>query len=97
MEGATMSKADLSIGNRFWLVEDSSPTYIGSMKTTVDIPDKELTDVMRFTRAKTKREAIVCAIEEFNRRKRMAELVKHAGTCDRMISVEELQNQRRKR
>ncbi|MBI2382776.1 MAG: type II toxin-antitoxin system VapB family antitoxin [Gammaproteobacteria bacterium] len=66
------------------------------MKTTVDIPDKELADAMRFARAKTKREAIVTAIEDFNRRKRMAELVKHAGTCDALLTTEELRQQRRK-
>ncbi len=66
------------------------------MKTTVDIPENELRDAMRFTRAKTKREAIVSAIVDFNRRRRMAELVKHAGTCEDLITVEELQVQRRK-
>ncbi len=35
---------------------------------------------MRFTKAKTKREAVVRVLEEFNRRRRMAELVKHSGT-----------------
>ncbi|MFN2377567.1 MAG: type II toxin-antitoxin system VapB family antitoxin [Candidatus Binatia bacterium] len=67
------------------------------MKTTVDIPDKELADAMRFTRAKTKREAIVGAIEDFNRRSRMAELARHAGTCVDLVTAEELQRQRRKR
>jgi Arc/MetJ family transcription regulator len=66
------------------------------MKTTVDIPESDLADAMRFTRAKTKREAIVAAIQDFNRRRRMAELVKHAGTCEDMMTVEELQKQRRK-
>lgn len=66
------------------------------MKTSVDIPESDLADAMRFTRAKTKREAIVAAIQDFNRRKRMAELVKYAGTCDALISVEQLQSQRRK-
>jgi Arc/MetJ family transcription regulator len=66
------------------------------MKTTVDIPDEDLADAMRFTRAKTKRQAIVTAIQEFNRRKRMAELIKHAGTCKDLISVEDLSQQRRK-
>lgn len=67
------------------------------MKTTVDIPDDELKDVIRFTRAKTKRDAIVAAIVDYNRRRRLAELVKHAGTCEELISVEELQSQRRRR
>jgi hypothetical protein len=50
------------------------------MKTTVDIPEKELRDAMRFARAKTKREAVVTALEEYNRRHRMAELVKYSAT-----------------
>jgi hypothetical protein len=66
------------------------------MKTTVDIPDKDLEDAVRFTDAKTKREAIVTAIQDFNRRKRMAELTKHAGTCKDLVGVEKLLQQRRK-
>ena len=50
------------------------------MKTTVDIPENELKDAMRFTKARTKREAVVRVLEEFNRRRRMAELVKYSGT-----------------
>ena len=65
------------------------------MKTTVDIPDSELEDAIRFTNAKTKREAVVGAIVDFNRRMRMAELIKYAGTCDDLITSEELQAQRR--
>jgi len=45
------------------------------MKTTVDIPDTELEDVMRFTGATTKREAIVTAIADYNRRRRMAAMI----------------------
>jgi Arc/MetJ family transcription regulator len=66
------------------------------MKTTVDIPDEELEDVMRFTRATTKREAIVTAIVEFNRRRRMAALIRHAGTCESLVAPEDLRTQRRK-
>ncbi len=65
------------------------------MKTTVDIPEDELRDAMRFTRATTKREAIVTAIVEFNRRRRMAELTKRAGTCVDLMTVDELQQARR--
>ncbi len=60
------------------------------MKTTVDIPDGELADAIRFTNAKTKREAVVTAIADFNKRKRMAELLKHAGACPGMMTVEEI-------
>jgi Arc/MetJ family transcription regulator len=61
------------------------------MKTTVDIPDAELADVMRFTGATTKREAIVTAIADYNRRRRMAALVEHAGKAQALITPEELQ------
>ena len=66
------------------------------MKTTVDIPEKVLSEAVRHTRAVTKRQAIVTAMEDFNRRKRMTELLKHAGTCSRLMTVEELQRQRRR-
>ena len=49
---------------------------------------------MRFTRAKTKREAVVTAIADFNRRRRMAELVEYAGTCPDMMTADELRAQR---
>lgn len=74
---------------------DSENASIGSMKTTVDIPDDELEAVMRFTRAATKREAIVTAIADFNRRRRMAALIEHAGQAESLITPEELQAQRR--
>ncbi len=43
------------------------------MKTTIDIPDKLLSDAIRFTKAKTKKEAILTALEDFNRRKAVEE------------------------
>ena len=33
------------------------------MKTTIDIPDEELKDAMRFTGAATRREAVVTALK----------------------------------
>ena len=59
------------------------------MKTTVDIPENELKDAMRFTKAKTKREAVVRVLEEFNRRRRMAELVKYSGTFSDTFPINE--------
>lgn len=66
------------------------------MRTTIDIPEQELKDAIRFTDARTKREAVVRAISDFNRRMRMAELVRHAGTCDELMTVEELRRARRR-
>lgn len=66
------------------------------MKTTIDIPDHELEDAIKFTKARTKREAVVAAIADFNRRKRMAELVKYAGTCPDLVTPKEVQAARRR-
>ncbi len=52
------------------------------MKTTIDIPDKELEDAMQFLHAKSKREAVVTALRDFNRRHRMARLLRFSGKCD---------------
>ena len=65
------------------------------MKTTIDIPDKELKDAMRFTKATTKREAVVTALKEFNRRQRIAAFAKHFGTSDTFMTHRELMKLRR--
>jgi hypothetical protein len=62
------------------------------MKTTIDIPEDELREAMRFTKAKTKREAVVRVLTEFNRRRRMAELVRYSGTfSDRFPTNDEIE------
>lgn len=66
------------------------------MKTTIDIPDHVLRDAMRFTGSRTKRGAVVQALSEFNRRKRMAALIKYSGTCTEMMTPDELHDLRRK-
>ncbi len=48
--------------------------YSGSMKTTIDIPEKVLAEAIRHTGAKTKKEAIVTAVEKYNRLRRLATL-----------------------
>jgi len=61
------------------------------MKTSSDIPEKELRDVIRFTGAKTKRAAVVTAIMDYNRRRRAGELVKYFGTFDTLLTNEQLE------
>jgi Arc/MetJ family transcription regulator len=65
------------------------------MKTTIDIPEKELKDAMRFTGATTKREAVVTALKDFNRRQRIAALARHFGTSDTFMTHTELMKLRR--
>jgi hypothetical protein len=52
------------------------------MKTTIDIPEATLADAMRYTGAKSKREAVVKALEEFNRQQRVNHLIANFGTLD---------------
>jgi hypothetical protein len=40
-----------------------NPGIMDSVKTTIDIPDETLKRTMRFTGAKTKKEAVVMALE----------------------------------
>lgn len=61
-----------------------------SMKTTIDIPEKELEEAIRHSGAKTKREAVVTAVADFNRRRRLERLGAELGTFDGMITLEEL-------
>lgn len=61
------------------------------MKTTVDIPEKALREAMKFSKAKTKREAILAALDEFNRKRRMAALVRHFGTFTTLMSNDEIE------
>ena len=64
------------------------------MKTTIDIPDDELQQVIEFTKAKTKREAVVYAIKDFNRRRRLAQLSEMLGTFEDFMSQDELKEMR---
>ncbi|CAN5204332.1 MAG: type II toxin-antitoxin system VapB family antitoxin [Gemmatimonadetes bacterium] len=64
------------------------------MKTTIDIPDKELAEVIRHTGAKTKKEAVVKAVVDFNRRKRLQELVEMFGKSTTFMTQEELRRMR---
>lgn len=66
------------------------------MKTTVDIPREALEEAIRHTGAKTKREAVVTAIDELNRRRRLARLAQELGSFEGFLSREELDRLRAK-
>lgn len=68
--------------------------YIIRMKTTIDIPVKDLEEAIHFAGAKTKREAVLAALTDFNRRHKMARLSRHLGTCNNLMTPEELNRQR---
>lgn len=64
------------------------------MKTTIDIPEKELRDAMKYTGARSKREAVVAALVDFNRRQRLHRLAQQFGTFEEFLSQEDLQRMR---
>jgi len=61
------------------------------VKTTIDIPDEELADAMRFTGAKTKREAVVRAMREFNRQRKVEEALALFGTFKSLPPNDEIE------
>lgn len=65
-----------------------------SMKTTVDIPESDLVDVMKYTRSRTKTEAVARAVADFNRRQRLARLADKLGTFTDLMTPAELQKLR---
>ncbi|MEK6691646.1 MAG: type II toxin-antitoxin system VapB family antitoxin [Nitrospirota bacterium] len=67
------------------------------MKTTIDIPDSELKEAIKHTRAKTKRDAVVQALKDFNRRRRLSELARMLGTFKDFMTQEDLKVMREDR
>jgi Arc/MetJ family transcription regulator len=65
--------------------------YFRSMKTTIDIPEELLRETIKRTKAKTKRDAVVTALEKFNRLQRLRELnAKLRGTFVDFMTQEDL-------
>jgi len=64
------------------------------MKTTIDIPQEELKEAIKYTGAKTKRDAVVFAIKDFNKRKKLAELAMMLGTFKDFMTQDDLKNMR---
>ena len=64
------------------------------MKTTIDIPEEELQEVIRLTGASTKKQAVLEAIRDYARRQRLSEATKILGTFEEFMTAEELESQR---
>ena len=64
------------------------------MKTTIDIPDAAIMELMNFTHAKTKREAILTAIGEYNQKQKMIHLAQMFGTFEDFMNREDLEMMR---
>ena len=66
------------------------------MRTNIVLDDRLVQEALALSGARTKREAIVTAITEFNHRRRMAELTKRAGSCPDLMTADELRQLRRR-
>jgi hypothetical protein len=64
------------------------------VKTTIDIPEDELKEAMRHSRSKTKREAVLIALAEYNRLRRVEWINSVMGTLDGFITQPELAKMR---
>jgi hypothetical protein len=69
--------------------------YFRIMKTTIDIPEDELQEAIRHTGAKTKRAAVVFALQDFNRRRRLAALTGILGTFNDFMTQDDLLEMRK--
>ena len=65
------------------------------MKTTIDIPDETLDQLLKITKAKTKKDAILEAVEYFNKNKKIIELANALGSFKDFMSSEELEEMRK--
>lgn len=70
--------------------KDSVFRKIGILKTAIDIPDAVLEETLRNTGAVTKRDAVVSALESFNKQQRLKKLVAMMGQSDTFMTHEEL-------
>ena len=64
------------------------------MKTTVEIPNDELNQLIAYTGAKTKKDAINVAIKSYNKQQRLAALARKIGTFENFMDAAELDQMR---
>jgi Arc/MetJ family transcription regulator len=64
------------------------------VKTTIDIPENELKEAMQYAQVKTKRDAVLAALREYNRRQRVEKIIAKFGTMDGIMTQAELRRMR---
>ncbi len=60
------------------------------MKTTIDIPDQVLRELVTNSKSNKKKEAILEAIKEFNQKHKLEKLSKYNGTFEGLITKDQL-------
>ncbi len=64
------------------------------MKTSLNIPNADIQELMKNAGKSTRTEAVLLAIREFNRRRRMKNISQQLGTFANFIEVAELKRLR---
>lgn len=64
------------------------------MKTTLDIPTSLINEAMRLAGAKTKRAAVLAALDDFSRRGRMREIAMRLGNSETFMTATDLETLR---
>ncbi len=64
------------------------------MRTTLDLPEKLLSDAMKITHTRTKTGVIVLALEELIRKSKITGLKKYRGKFDLEVDLDELRDRR---
>jgi len=64
------------------------------MKTTLDIPSGLINEAMRLAGVKTKRAAVLAALDDFSKRGRMCEMAMRLGNSETFMSFSDLETLR---
>lgn len=64
------------------------------MRTTLNLPEKLLTEAMKVSRSRTKTGAIVKALEDLVRKARIAKIKEYRGKIDLDMNLDQLRNRR---
>lgn len=66
------------------------------MKTTIDIPVEIMEEVKNYSKASSKKEAVLVAMRDYIERRKMTELASRLGKLEGIISHKELRKMRNK-
>ena len=64
--------------------------YVLCLKTTLDIPEEMLAEAMKICGARTKREAVLRALDDFNTRAKLRKLSERLGHSKTFMDFDEL-------
>ncbi len=64
------------------------------MRTTLILPDNLIMQVIRTSKVKTKTEAIIIAMKEYLRKKKLEKLINYSGKIKLKIDLEKLRKNR---